>query len=92
MAIEITLPRDIVAEFKGIEFKKSLDAPDIVAFLISIGAHIPVSPAADLITAWLLGRFRGHAEILSIDEAEVKFSKAGKIKRIIKRTIKKVRH
>jgi hypothetical protein len=91
---ELRLPRDIFVEFKGVEFKKSLDAPEIVAFLISVGAQIPASLAADIITAWILGRFRGQAEIemLSIDETEIKFSKSGKLKKIIKRSIKKARH
>jgi hypothetical protein len=52
---EIRLPRDILVEFKGIEFKKRLDAPEIAAFLISVGAHIPAALAADIITAWIVG-------------------------------------
>ena len=89
---KLRLPRDILVEFKGVEFKKSLDAPEIVAVLISIGAHIPASLAADIITAWIFGKFHGRAEILSIDETEIKFSKSGNLKKIIKRTIKRERH
>ena len=88
---EVKLPHDIFVKFNGIEFKKSLGAPDIAAFLISVGAHIPASLAADIITAWILGRVHGQTEILSIDETEIKLSKSGKIKKIMKRTIKRER-
>jgi len=89
---EIRLPRNILVEFKGIEFKKSLDAPEIAAFLISVGAHIPAALAADIITAWIVGRCHRQDETLCIDEIEIKFAKSGKIKKIIKRAIKRGRH
>jgi hypothetical protein len=88
---EAELPRDIHVKFNGVEFKKSPGAPEIAAFLITVAANIPASLAADIIMAWLYGRFNGHAEILSIEKTEIRFSESGKIKKVIKRTIKKER-
>jgi hypothetical protein len=90
---QLQAPVNVSVQFKGIGFKKSLDAPEIAAFLVTVAAHVPAALAADLVTAWILGKFYGHSEIesISINETEMRFSKSGKMRKIIKRQIKKER-
>jgi hypothetical protein len=75
-------------------FKKTLDAPEIAAFIVTIAEHIPAILAADLIMAWVLGRFYDHGaeiESITIDETKITLSKSGKMRKIIRRKIKKER-
>jgi hypothetical protein len=54
----------------------------------------PAILAADLIMAWVLGRFYDHGaeiESITIDETKIPLSKSGKMRKIIRRKIKKER-
>ena len=90
---QLTPPYGVSVQFKGIEFEKSLNGPEIAAFLVTVAAHIPATLASDLIMTWIFGKFYGRSEIerISINETEITLSKSGKMRKIIKRQIKKER-
>src|SRR5882724_11647060 len=77
----------IEIEFKGIGFKKGIDFPQVAAFVITVGSHIPAALAADIIKDWLVPRFHKRCETITVNEEEFVF-KRGKLRKIVRPTIK----
>ena len=51
---------------------------------------VPISVAANIITGWLMSRFKGRAEKIIIAHQEIEFDD-GKVKRIVFETITRER-
>src|ERR1700676_2958653 len=74
----IRLSDDVDVKFEGVEFKKGVGFPEIAAFIITVGAHVPAALAADIIKDWIISHFQGRSETITINDEEIIFSKKGK--------------
>ena len=76
------MAQDIEALFQHVESRKSLDWPEIVAFVVTVSASIPPEVAANLITQWLMSMIPRKPEKIVVERTEVEFEE-GLIRRII---------
>jgi len=89
----IKLADGIEVQFRGIVIKKGGDFPEIAAFIITVASHVPAALAAELIRDWIVAQFsHKRTETITINELKIKFSKKGRMKEIIKKTVKHERN
>lgn len=74
--------QDIEAVFQHVESRRSLDWPEIVAFVVTVSASIPPEVAANLITQWLMSMIPRKPEKIVVERTEIEFEE-GLIRRII---------
>lgn len=65
---------------------KAEGIPKTIDIAIQLLEAVPVGVAANIITNWLMARFKGRAERVVIEHQEVEFDE-GKLKRIVHETI-----
>lgn len=69
---------------------KSAGIPRMVDIAVQILEAVPASVAANIITGWLMNRFRGRAEKIVITHQEVEFEE-GELRRTVYETITRER-
>ena len=69
---------------------KSAGIPKMIDIAIQVLEAVPVGIAANIITGWIMNRFKGRAEKIVIAHQEIEFDD-GKVKRIVFETITRER-
>ena len=69
---------------------KSAGIPRMVDVAVQILEAVPASVAANIVTGWLISRFKGRAEKIVVTHQEVEFEE-GELKRIVYDTITRER-
>ena len=69
---------------------KSAGIPKMIDITIQVLEAVPASVAANIITSWIMNRFKGRAEKLVIARQEIEFDE-DKVKRIVFETITRER-
>lgn len=69
---------------------KSASIPKMIDIAIQVLEAVPAGIAADIITGWIMSRFKGRAEKLVVSRQEIEFDE-GAVKRIIFETITRER-
>ena len=89
-------PAEPVAIDKGVSVTwqvpmfKSAGIPKMIDITIQVLEGVPIGVAANIITGWIMNRFKGQAEKIVIARQEMEFDE-GKVKRIIFETITRER-
>ena len=65
---------------------KSIGIPRMIDITVQVLEGVPIGVAANIITRWVMNRFKGRAEKVVIDRQEVEFDE-GKLTRIVFETI-----
>ncbi len=65
---------------------KSAGIPKMIDVVIQVLEAVPAGVAANIITGWIMNRFKGRAEKIVIAHQEIEFDE-GKVKRIVFETI-----
>lgn len=69
---------------------KSAGIPKMIDVVVQVLEGVPIGVAANIITGWILNRFKGRAEKIVIAHQEIEFDD-GKMKRIVFETITRER-
>lgn len=69
---------------------KSAGIPKMIDVAVQVLEAVPAGVAANIVTNWLMARFKGRAEKVVIERQEMEFDD-GKLKRIIHETITRER-
>ena len=69
---------------------KSAGIPKMIDVAVLVFEAVPAGVAANIITNWLMARFKGRAEKVVIERQEIEFED-GKLKRIVQETITRQR-
>ena len=69
---------------------KSAGIPKMIDVAIQVLEAVPIGIAANIITSWIMNRFKGRAEKIVIAHQEIEFDD-GKVKRIVFETITRER-
>ncbi|MGA8907788.1 MAG: hypothetical protein WB524_09235 [Acidobacteriaceae bacterium] len=69
---------------------KSAGIPKMTDVAIQVLEAVPAGMAANIITGWIMNRFKGRAEKIMIARQEIEFDE-GKVKRIVFETITRER-
>lgn len=65
---------------------KSVGIPRMIDVAIQVLEGVPIGIAANIITSWIMSRFKGRAEKIVIERREFEFDE-GQVKRIVFETI-----
>ena len=65
---------------------KSADIPKMIDVAVQVLEAVPAGVAANIVTGWIMARFKGRAEKVVIERQEVEFDD-DKLKRIVHETI-----
>jgi hypothetical protein len=74
-------PEGATVHYKGMVMSRG-DIPPVRQFVSETGAGV----SAILITEWLLGRFRGRTDRISLNRREIDLDEAGQVRRIVEIT------
>lgn len=69
---------------------KDAGIPKMIDIAVQVLESVPVGIAANIITGWIMNRFKGRSEKIVIAHQEIKFDE-GKVKRIVFETITRER-
>ena len=69
---------------------KSAGIPKMIDIAVQVLEGVPIGVAANIITGWVMNRFKGRAEKIVIERQEVEFDE-GKLTRIVFETITRER-
>ena len=70
---------------------KSAGIPKMIDVAVQVLEAVPAGVAANIITGWIISRFKGRAEKIVIERQEIEFDD-GKLKRIVQETITRERN
>lgn len=69
---------------------KSANIPKMIDIAVQVLEAVPAGVAANIITNWIMSRFKGRAEKVVVERQEMEFDE-GKLKRVIQETITRER-
>ena len=81
---------DGVAVTWEVPMYKSGDYPKMIDVAVQVLEAVPAGVAANIVTNWIMGRFKGRAEKVVVERQEMEFDD-GKLKRVIQETITRER-
>ena len=88
-AAPVPIGEDVAVTWQ-VQMFKSAGIPKMIDIAIQVLESVPASVAANIITGWIMNRFKGRAEKLVISRQEIKFDE-DKVKRIVLETITRER-
>jgi hypothetical protein len=76
-------PDGLTIRYEGMLLSRGADIPPVMQFILDVAANIPAS----IIATWIVSRFRGRAEKVTINRRTIDLDDEGQVRRIVEEEV-----